>query len=114
MIYFSPTQPDGVPAGNWTQTDPDRAGLSCFACRAMPSHRRSGSAPTQPMTPLLRRVTAWWNQLFVGGFDFANPRPMVTEHGIEPSPNKGARQRASSPLRHRDRRGADAIDSGTT
>jgi hypothetical protein len=36
--------------------------------------------------------TAWWNMLFAGGFEFTNPPPMITEHGVEPLPNKGARQ----------------------
>jgi hypothetical protein len=36
--------------------------------------------------------TAWWNMLFVGGFEFTNPPPMVTADGVKPFPNKGARQ----------------------
>ena len=36
--------------------------------------------------------TAWWNMLFVGGFDFTNPPPMITAEGLQPFPNKGARQ----------------------
>jgi hypothetical protein len=36
--------------------------------------------------------SAWWNMLFVGGFEFTNPPPMVTADGIKPFPNKGARQ----------------------
>ena len=36
--------------------------------------------------------TAWWNMLFVGGFEFTNPPPEVTPDGIKPYPNKGARQ----------------------
>jgi hypothetical protein len=36
--------------------------------------------------------SAWWNMLFVGGFEFTNPPPMITEDGIKPFPNKGARQ----------------------
>ena len=36
--------------------------------------------------------SAWWNMLFVGGFEFTNPPPMITADGIEPFPNKGARQ----------------------
>ena len=30
--------------------------------------------------------------LFVGGFEFTNPPPMITAEGIQPFPNKGARQ----------------------
>ncbi|HEY8815829.1 MAG TPA: DUF1254 domain-containing protein [Candidatus Dormibacteraeota bacterium] len=36
--------------------------------------------------------SAWWNMLFVGGFEFDNPPPNITADGIEPFPNKGARQ----------------------
>jgi hypothetical protein len=36
--------------------------------------------------------SAWWNPLFVGGFEFTNPPPEITEHGIKPYPNKGARR----------------------
>jgi hypothetical protein len=36
--------------------------------------------------------TAWWNMLFVGGFEFTNPPPNVTADGVQPFPNKGARQ----------------------
>ena len=37
--------------------------------------------------------SAWWNMLFVGGFEFTNPPP--DDHrrtGVKPFPNKGARQ----------------------
>jgi hypothetical protein len=36
--------------------------------------------------------TAWWNMLFVGGFEFTNPPPDVTPEGIKLYPNKGARR----------------------
>jgi hypothetical protein len=36
--------------------------------------------------------TAWWNMLFVGGFEFDNPPPEITPDGIKPYPNKGARR----------------------
>ena len=36
--------------------------------------------------------SAWWNMLFIGGFEFTNPPPMITAEGIQPFPNKGARQ----------------------
>ncbi|TRW45689.1 DUF1254 domain-containing protein [Georgenia yuyongxinii] len=36
--------------------------------------------------------SAWWNMLWVGGYEFTNPPPMITADGIEPFPNKGARQ----------------------
>jgi hypothetical protein len=36
--------------------------------------------------------TAWWNMLFVGGFEFTNPPPRITANGVEPFPNTGARQ----------------------
>ena len=36
--------------------------------------------------------TAWWNMLFVGGFEFTNPPPEITPDGIKPYPNKGARR----------------------
>jgi hypothetical protein len=35
---------------------------------------------------------AWWNMLFVGGFEFTNPPPNITAEGVQPFPNKGARQ----------------------
>jgi hypothetical protein len=36
--------------------------------------------------------SAWWNMLFVGGFEFTNPPPNITAEGVHPFPNKGARQ----------------------
>jgi len=36
--------------------------------------------------------SAWWNMLFVGGFEFTNPPPTITADGVRPFPNKGARQ----------------------
>jgi hypothetical protein len=36
--------------------------------------------------------SAWWNMLFVGGFEFTNPPPEITPDGVQPFPNKGARQ----------------------
>ena len=36
--------------------------------------------------------TAWWNMLFVGGFEFTNPPPEITPEGVKPYPNKGARR----------------------
>ena len=36
--------------------------------------------------------SAWWNMLWVGGFEFTNPPPMITADGIRPFPDKGARQ----------------------
>jgi hypothetical protein len=36
--------------------------------------------------------SAWWNMLFVGGFEFTNPPPSITAEGVQPFPNKGARQ----------------------
>jgi hypothetical protein len=36
--------------------------------------------------------SAWWISLWVGGFDFTNPPPMITAEGVKPFPNKGARQ----------------------
>jgi len=36
--------------------------------------------------------SAWWNMLWVGGFEFTNPPPMITADSIKPFPNKGARQ----------------------
>jgi hypothetical protein len=36
--------------------------------------------------------TAWWNMLFVGGYEFTNPPPLITADGIEPFPNQGARR----------------------
>jgi hypothetical protein len=36
--------------------------------------------------------SAWWNMLFVGGFEFTNPPPNITADGVQPFPNKGTRQ----------------------
>jgi hypothetical protein len=36
--------------------------------------------------------TAWWNMLFVGGFEFTNPPPEITPEGVRPYPNQGARR----------------------
>jgi hypothetical protein len=36
--------------------------------------------------------TAWWNMLFVGGFEFTNPPPEITPEGVKPYPNQGARR----------------------
>jgi hypothetical protein len=36
--------------------------------------------------------SAWWNMLFVGGFEFTNPPPEVTPEGVKPYPNQGARR----------------------
>jgi hypothetical protein len=36
--------------------------------------------------------SAWWNMLFVGGFEFTNPPPEITADGVKPFPNKGARR----------------------
>jgi hypothetical protein len=50
-----------------------------------------GASPTEGFR-YYEGDTAWWNMLFVGGFEFTNPPPKVTAHGIEPFPNKGARR----------------------
>ncbi|HEY6745375.1 MAG TPA: DUF1254 domain-containing protein [Mycobacteriales bacterium] len=36
--------------------------------------------------------SAWWCMLWVGGFEFTNPPPLITPDGIKPFPNTGARQ----------------------
>jgi hypothetical protein len=36
--------------------------------------------------------SAWWNMLFVGGFEFTNPPPEMTPEGVKPYPNQGARR----------------------
>ncbi len=38
------------------------------------------------------KSSAWWNFLFVGGYEFLNPPPMITKEGIKPFPNRGARK----------------------
>jgi hypothetical protein len=38
------------------------------------------------------KSSAWWNMLFVGGYEFLNPPPLITKEGVKPFPNKGARQ----------------------
>ena len=49
--------------------------------------------------------SAWWNMLFVGGFEFTNPPPEITPDGVKPYPNQG-RPPAALPhldVLHRDR-----------
>lgn len=36
--------------------------------------------------------SSWWNFLFVGGYEFLNPPPMIKEEGIKPFTNSGARK----------------------
>jgi hypothetical protein len=36
--------------------------------------------------------SAWWNMLWVGGFEFTNPPPLITADGVKQFPNKGTRQ----------------------
>jgi hypothetical protein len=36
--------------------------------------------------------SAWWIMLFVGGFEFTNPPPLITPAGVRPFPNQGARR----------------------
>ena len=38
------------------------------------------------------KSSAWWNFLFVGGYAFLNPPPLITKEGIKPFPNRGARK----------------------
>jgi hypothetical protein len=38
------------------------------------------------------KPSAWWNMLFVGGYEFLNPPPLITEEGVKPFPNSGARK----------------------
>ena len=38
------------------------------------------------------KSSAWWNFLFVGGYEFLNPPPMITKEGVKPFPNLGARK----------------------
>jgi len=38
------------------------------------------------------KSSAWWNMLFVGGYEFLNPPPMITKEGVKPFPNSGARK----------------------
>jgi hypothetical protein len=39
--------------------------------------------------------SAWWNMLWRGGYEFLNPPPMLTEEGVKPYPNRGARRLTS-------------------
>jgi hypothetical protein len=50
-----------------------------------------GASPTEGFR-YYEGDTAWWNMLFVGGFEFTNPPPNITAEGVQPFPNKGARQ----------------------
>jgi hypothetical protein len=50
-----------------------------------------GASPTEGWR-YYEGESAWWNMLFVGGFEFTNPPPKVTADGIEPFPNQGARR----------------------
>jgi hypothetical protein len=38
------------------------------------------------------KESAWWNMLWVGGYEFLNPPPMITKEGVKPFPNSGARK----------------------
>ena len=38
------------------------------------------------------KSSAWWIPLWVGGFEFINPPPLITKKGIKPFPNSGARK----------------------
>jgi hypothetical protein len=50
-----------------------------------------GASPTEGFR-YYQGDSAWWNMLFVGGFEFTNPPPEITADGIKPFPNKGARR----------------------
>ena len=41
---------------------------------------------------VLRRGSAWFNMLWVGGYNFETPPPLVTAEGIKPFPATGARK----------------------
>jgi hypothetical protein len=51
-----------------------------------------GAHPTEGFRYYDDGDSAWWISLWVGGFDFTNPPPMITAEGIKPFPNKGARR----------------------
>ena len=51
-----------------------------------------GAHPSQGFRYYEDGPSAWWNMLFEGGFDFTKPPPAVTKDGLEPFPDKGARQ----------------------
>lgn len=37
--------------------------------------------------------SAWWNMLFVGGYEFLDPPPQILDNGeVKPTPSRGARQ----------------------
>ncbi len=50
-----------------------------------------GASPTEGFR-YYEGDTAWWNMLFVGGFEFTNPPPEITPEGVKPYPNQGARR----------------------
>ena len=93
-------------AGRSVRRDRDRQGREVRARRS--AARRSSTRPWPSATPRPGRVgmgasptegfryydgdTAWWNMLFVGGFEFTNPPPEITPEGVKPYPNKGARR----------------------
>ena len=51
-----------------------------------------GAHPTEGFRYYDDGDSAWWISLWVGGFEFTNPPPMITAEGIKPFPNKGARR----------------------
>jgi hypothetical protein len=51
----------------------------------------AGASPTEGFR-YYDDESAWYNGLFVGGFEFTNPPPEITPDGIKPYPNKGARR----------------------
>ena len=38
------------------------------------------------------KSSAWWIPLWVGGYEFLNPPPLITKEGAKPFPNSGARK----------------------
>jgi hypothetical protein len=51
-----------------------------------------GASPTEGFRYYEDGDSAWWNMLFVGGFEFTNPPPEITADGIKPYPDQGARR----------------------
>ena len=51
-----------------------------------------GADPTEGFRYYDDGDSAWWISLWAGGFEFTNPPPSITAEGIQPFPNRGARQ----------------------
>ncbi|WIX76850.1 DUF1214 domain-containing protein [Amycolatopsis carbonis] len=84
----------GIVKGTTFAPDPRRRGILDEAAAVGNAASRTfgmGAHPTEDYR-YYEGETAWWNMLFVGGFEFTNPPPLITADGVRPFPDTGARQ----------------------